>query len=80
MRESMALQNAMSRLARFVGEEESALTLAQCLNELEIEGAQTPEDLIRISECLIRRGDVAALVGRTLRARAQQAVEHPPES
>jgi hypothetical protein len=70
MNESVEVSEAMARLARLVGEEEAASTFSHCLSGLTADDISSPEELLRLSECLMQLGDVSLLVGRVLRAKA----------
>lgn len=70
MPESIEIRAAISRLAQFVGEKEALEVFSTCLGDLAIEQVSTPDDLLRLAECLMRLGDVSSLIGRILKARA----------
>lgn len=66
----------VSRMAAFVGEDEAHKTLAECLRHTALRAVDTPDAMMALADCLMRRGGVAGLVGRTLRARALEAGAH----
>lgn len=68
--EGVALESAMHRLERFVGEAEAARIAAECLYDCNPSTVQSPEQLLEIAERLIAHGAVATLVGRALRVQA----------
>lgn len=61
---------AVKRLAPFVGEAEARRTVAECARARSLGTLEAPAALLALAECLMHRGGVALLVGRTLRARA----------
>lgn len=63
----------VSRMAAFVGEAEAQKTLAECLQRKALRAVDTPDAMMALADCLMRRGGVAGLVGRTLRAHALEA-------
>lgn len=68
---------AVRRLAPFVGEDEARRTVAACARARSLTTLETPAAMLALAECLMNRGGVALLVGRTLRARALGAGAPP---
>lgn len=67
----------VSRMAPFVGEAEARRTVGECLQARALTTIETPEAMLALADCLMQRGGVAHLVGRSLRARALEAGARP---
>ncbi|MCA9630023.1 MAG: hypothetical protein KC766_20270 [Myxococcales bacterium] len=76
------LNSAREKLIRALGAEEGRKVLAEALRRSGLSGVDTPGDLLKVAEHLMRRGGLMEAVARSLKIQAilAGASEPPPPS
>jgi len=64
------VQKAREQLAKIVGQEKATALVADCLTEAGLTRVETASDLNALSEAMVKRGGIIALIGRTLKVQA----------
>ena len=66
----MDLKRATAQLGSVLGDSEAKVLLAECLTENGLSEVETPQELMRVAQSLIKRGGYLEVVGRALKVQA----------
>jgi hypothetical protein len=67
---SMAIHRVMPHLSKIVGEAKAKSLVGECLEEAGLVDVGNPQDLLRFSQTLMKRGGFIEIVARSIKAQA----------